>query len=150
LYSLVAAWFVHATNLGQDATKVQSPLDARCCAREGSAMKNMLLIAVACVTLMACEKETIVQGGDKAKAKADAAAAAANVVLPPSITHSKSYRCKDNSLVYIDWLSDGSARLKASKTDVGTTVKVGEAGTPSLSGSATDASVTYNGQSCKG
>ena len=30
----------------------------------------------------------------------------ANVALPPSITASKTYRCKDNSIVYIDWLSD--------------------------------------------
>ena len=30
------------------------------------------------------------------------------VVLPPSIQASKAYRCKDNSLVYIDWLSDGT------------------------------------------
>lgn len=108
-------------------------------------MKNLLFIVAASAALIACEKETIVEGGNKQ----ETAAAAATVVLPPSIAASKTYRCKDNSVVYIDWLSDGTARVKASKTDVGTSVKVGEPGTPSLDGEATAASVTYNGQSCK-
>ena len=41
--------------------------------------------------------------------------------LPPSIAASKTYRCKDNSLVYVDWLSDGSARVKKTREEVGTT-----------------------------
>ena len=110
-------------------------------------MKNMLYIAAASVALMACEKEVIEPGRKDAEI---AAANAAKVVLPPSITASKTYRCKDNSLVYIDWLSDGSARVKTSPTDLGATVKIGEAGTPSLAGTATAATVTYNGQNCKG
>ena len=75
-------------------------------------MKNLLIIAVASAALMACQKETIVQGDTPEEVAADAATAAnaAEVVLPPSIIASKSYRCKDNSVVYIDWLSDGSAR----------------------------------------
>ena len=68
------------------------------------------------------------------------------VVLPPSISASKSYRCKDNSLVYIDWLSDGSARVKKTREEVGTSVPAGDA---SLTGDAKAASITYNGQSCK-
>ena len=69
------------------------------------------------------------------------------VVLPPSIQASKTYRCKDNSLVYIDWLSDGTARVKKSKDEVGGPVT--PAGDPSLQGDAKAASITYNGQSCK-
>ena len=68
------------------------------------------------------------------------------VVLPPSIQASKAYRCKDNSLVYIDWLSDGTARVKKTREEVGTTVAAGDA---SLKGDAKAASITYNGQSCK-
>ena len=69
------------------------------------------------------------------------------VVLPPSIQASKAYRCKDNSLVYIDWLSNGSARVKKSREEVGgTPVAAGDA---SLKGDAKAASITYNGQSCK-
>jgi len=112
-------------------------------------MKNLLLIAVASLALMACEKETIDPGAEKNEIAAANAANAAKVVLPPSITSSKVYRCKDNSLVYIDWLSDGSARVKADKNDRSTPVKIGVEGTPSLSGDATAATVTYNGQNCK-
>ncbi len=68
------------------------------------------------------------------------------VVLPPSIQASKAYRCKDNSLVYIDWLSDGSARVKKSREEVGTTLPAGDA---SLKGDAKAASITFNGQTCK-
>jgi hypothetical protein len=110
------------------------------------AMKNLLLIVAASAALVACEKETIDQGG---KEREIAAANAAKVVLPPSIRASKSYRCKDNSVVYIDWLSDGSARVKADKAAQATPIKVGQPGTPSLKGDATAATITYNGQSCK-
>lgn len=113
-------------------------------------MKNLLLIAAACVATMACDKQTIDPGAEKNEIAAANAAAAPKVVLPPSISASKTYRCKDNSLAYVDWLSDGTARVKTSPTDVGATVKIGEAGTPSLSGTADAATVTINGQNCKG
>ena len=71
----------------------------------------------------------------------------APVELPPAIVATKAYRCKDNSLVYIDWLSDGTARVKKDRNEVGTTVTLGE-GAP-LQGDAKAASVTYTGQSCK-
>ncbi|MDQ3074489.1 MAG: hypothetical protein M3Q88_02595 [Pseudomonadota bacterium] len=114
-------------------------------------MKNLLFIAVASAALVACQNEPIVQGrtSEEAAANTADAAAAAKVVLPPSIVASKSYRCKDNSVVYVDWLSDGSARAKTDKAARAIPIKVGEAGTPSLSGDATVATVTYNGQSCK-
>ena len=70
----------------------------------------------------------------------------ANVQLPPSITASKSYRCADNSLIYVDWLSDGSARVKHTRDEVGAPVA---AGAPGLTGDAKGASITYKGQSCK-
>ena len=107
-------------------------------------MKNLLFIVAASAALVACQKETIVEGY-----KVPVAAAAVKVVLPPSIRASKSYRCKDNSVVYIDWLSDGSARVKADKAAQATPIKVGQPGTPSLKGDATAATITYNGQSCK-
>ncbi len=113
-------------------------------------MKNLLLIAIAGAALLACQKETIDPGAEKKEiAAANAKANAKNVVLPPSITATKTYRCKDNSLLYIDWLTDGSARVKTAVTDVGTPVIVGAEGTPSLKGDAQAASVTYNGSLCK-
>ena len=76
------------------------------------------------------------------------------VTLPPAITAQKSYRCKDNSLVYIDWYSDGSARVKAARNEAGTQVPAAPEGNASdvapspLQGSATTPSITYNGKTC--
>ncbi len=110
-------------------------------------MNRFLLALVATAALAACDKQdhTIIAGADRDSAPVNTA----GVVLPPAITASKTYRCKDNSLVYIDWLSDGAARLKTDKAARATPVKPGEAGTPSLVGDATAATVTYNGQSCR-
>ena len=104
-------------------------------------MKHSILIIAAAGALSAC-------GGQAQNdvAEADAAeASTANVVLPPAIAASKAYRCKDNSLVYIDWLSDGTARAKASRDELGEPVVLGE----DLKGAQADAAVTYKGQSCK-
>jgi hypothetical protein len=107
--------------------------------------KLPLLALVAAAALAGCNKDdhTIVGGppGDDLNAAANA-----GVTLPPAIAASKTYRCKDNSIVYIDWLSDGSARVKKTQGEVGTSLP---AGSPQLKGTPTDASITYNGQSCK-
>ena len=70
----------------------------------------------------------------------------ANVALPPSIQASKSYRCKDNDLKYVDWMSDGTARVKTSREEVGTVIAVGS---PDLKGDAKAATITYKGENCK-
>jgi len=74
----------------------------------------------------------------------DNIAANAPVALPPSIAASKSYRCKDNKLVYIDWMSDGTARVKNTREEVGTPVTPGT----NLKGDANAKTVNYNGQDC--
>jgi len=105
---------------------------------------------VAAAALAGCDSKgnTIVQEGPK-DPMANTLANAAPVELPPAITASKAYRCKDNSLVYVDWLSDGTAKVKKSKDDYSApVVKPGEEGSP-LKGAATDATVTVNGKSCK-
>ena len=61
-----------------------------------------------------------------------------------SIAASKSYRCKDNKLVYIDWMSDGTARVKNTREEVGTPVTPGT----NLKGDANAKTVSYNGQDC--
>ena len=83
------------------------------------------------------------------------------VELPPSIAASKIYRCKDNSVVYIDWLSDNkTANFRADKNAPATQLKAPEAGQPmvaegySLTGSASAPTVTLErpekgSQSCK-
>lgn len=107
-----------------------------------------IIALVAAAALAGCDNSdhTIVADPVSPDPQANAVANAGDVVLPPSIAASKSYRCKDNSLVYIDWLSDGSARVKKDRNEVGTSVPAGDA---SLQGDAKAASITYNGQSCK-
>jgi hypothetical protein len=110
--------------------------------------RTLICITIAAAAALAgCNKDdhTIVAGGEPADEPTNAAANA-DVKLPPSISASKTYRCKDNSLVYIDWLSDGTARVKKSASDAGTTLPAGD---PSLSGDAKASTVTYKGQSCK-
>ena len=126
-------------------------------------MKNLFLIAAASAALMACEKETIDPGAErKAEVAAANAANAAKVELPPSIAASKTYRCKDNSLVYIDWLSDNlSANFRADQAATPVQLKTVAAGEPltaegySLTGDAKSPTITLTrpdmgAQSCKG
>jgi hypothetical protein len=71
----------------------------------------LLIMLAATAALAGCNKEnhTIVAGppGDDVNAAANAP-----IALPPSIQSSKTYRCADNSVVYVDWMSDGSAHVK--------------------------------------
>jgi hypothetical protein len=108
-----------------------------------------MMTLVAAAALAGCDNSdhTIVTDPDGPDPMANVVANAGSVQLPPSIQASKAYRCKDNSLIYVDWLSDGSARVKKDRNEVGTTVALGE-GAP-LTGDAKAASITYNGQSCK-
>jgi len=107
----------------------------------------LIITLIAAAALAGCNKEshTIVAGGEPTDNTANVTANA-NVQLPPAITASKSYRCADNSLIYVDWLSDGSARVKKKRAEVGTPVA---AGSPDLKGDANSPSVTYKGQSCQ-
>ena len=111
--------------------------------------RTLTILIVAAAALAGCNKEdhTIVAGQNTVDPQANVVANLDNVQLPPSIQASKTYRCKDNSLVYIDWLSDGTARLKKNKDEVGGPVT--PAGDPSLTGDAQAATIILNGQSCK-
>ena len=105
--------------------------------------KTLIITLAAAAALAGCDKESHTITGDS---PGDNVAANAPVALPPSITASKSYRCKDNNLVYIDWMSDGTARVKKTREEVGTSVTPGT----DLKGDANAKSITYNGQSCDG
>ena len=69
-------------------------------------IRKLTLIILGSAALVACKQETIVAGEQPDPMK-DALANAAPVELPPAIESSKTYRCKDNSLVRIDWLQGG-------------------------------------------
>lgn len=121
------------------------------------------LIFAAAAALAGCgEDHTIVAGGPQPDDQPTNAMANANVQLPPSIAASKIYRCADNNIVYVDWLSDGkSANIRTEKGGSPTHVTAAEAGKPmagptgfSLEGSATAASARiavpgHPAQSCK-
>jgi hypothetical protein len=112
---------------------------------------QLLLTLAATAALAGCgnsEDHTIIAGPDGDVAN-QAPATNTPVALPPSIESSKIYRCKDNSVVYIDWLSDKkSANFRANQNDVPVTLTAPEEGKPmvaegySLNGTPSGNSVT--------
>src|SRR6478609_4707638 len=109
----------------------------------------LIMMLAATAALAGCNKEshTIVSGspdsGESNSAKN------ASVQLPPSILATKLYRCADNSVVTVDYLSDNkSANVKAGKDGSPVQVTSAEAGKPmtsadgaiSVDGSATGSS----------
>jgi hypothetical protein len=69
-------------------------------------IRKLSLAVLAAAALAGCGNETIV-GGEQPDPMKDELAKAAPVELPPAIAATKTYRCKDNSLVRIDWLQGG-------------------------------------------
>ena len=121
------------------------------------------MLAVAALLLAGCNQEdhTIVAGGPADEPAAEGAEANGPVALPPSIAASKTYRCADNAVVHVDWLSDGkSANIRVAEGGP-VHVTAAEDGGPlsaasghALAGSAADASVRItlpggSAQSCK-
>ncbi len=87
-----------------------------------------LLTLVAAAALAGCNQEPELVGGPD---DGDAAAANTPIVLPPSISHSKIYRCADNLVIYVDWLSDNkSANIRTEKGGHPTQVTAAEEGGP--------------------
>jgi curli biogenesis system outer membrane secretion channel CsgG len=101
-------------------------------------MKSLLPLtaAVALAALSACNNKQAEQDAANQAAAANAAAAEAeaNVVadMPPPIKAQKVYRCKDASVVYVNFLEgDTQAVLReGEKTATATTLKAEKAGAP--------------------
>ena len=93
-------------------------------------MNHALTIALlAAAALAGCNKSTPA-ANEAATAEANAAAEA-NIVadMPAAIVASKTYRCKDNSVVYIDWLAgDTTADIRAEQGGPATVLKADAAG----------------------
>lgn len=102
---------------------------------------TLIITLAAAAALAGCDKQSHTITADPT---GDNIAANAPVALPPSITASKSYRCKDNRLIYIDWMSDGTARVKDKREDIGTSVTPGT----DLKGDANAKTVSYKGEAC--
>ena len=91
----------------------------------------LTLTLVAAAELAGCDNSdhTIVAGGPD-EGEPTNVAANANVTLPPSITASKTYRCADNDVVYVDWLSDGTANIRTEQNGSPTHLTALEPGKP--------------------
>lgn len=95
-------------------------------------MKNTLLLAAAAtmaLPLVACDRKTETVTSEAPDPQAAELAKAPPVELPPSIKASVTFRCKDNSLVYVDFFSgDKSANLKTAKDGTPVVLKAEKAG----------------------
>lgn len=123
-------------------------------------MKSYItLIAAASLGLLsACNQndEPEVVGGP-ADPMAAELANAAPVELPPSVKANKQFRCKDNSLLFVDYMSDDkTALLRTEKGGAATTLKATEAGQPftaeggyTIDGSGENVTITVPGKSAQ-
>ena len=123
-------------------------------------MKTHLPLAalVALAALSACnsEPETITAGPKDPQAEAlNNAAPVTNLRM---VQHSRTYRCKDNSLLYVDFYTDNTARVRTKKEGEATALTATDGKGPytaegwSVSGNAAQVNITAPGkgsQSCK-
>lgn len=135
-------------------------LDERGAAGEGRDMHNRLFLAApvaALLSLAACSNEPEVVDANPPDPQAEALANAAPVELPPAILASRTYRCRDNSLLYATFYTNNTVRVSAEQGTGGTTLTATAAGEPyvaegySLSANADEVSYTAPGagtQSC--
>ena len=97
-----------------------NPLDGAAHTRKWANMQNIRFFAAASVAasllLSACgnEPEVVDTNPDPMK---EELAKAAPVTLPPAIKASETYRCKDNSLVYITFLADDVTAMVRDKQE---------------------------------
>jgi hypothetical protein len=124
-------------------------------------MKSPLPLAAPLFLLLAlgaCKEQTIDPNVAEQANVANSAAAAATVEAPPMIQASRTYRCKDNSLLYADFYTNDTVQVRAAKDQPGT-ILTAAAGQPpyvaeGYSLSENSAQITYTApgkgsQSCK-
>jgi hypothetical protein len=130
--------------------------------RAKSMQKTHILAAAslaALVSLAACNREPEVVDTNPDPQAAELAKAPP-VTLPPAIKESKTYRCKDNSLVYVTYLTDNMTAMVRDKQEEPpvATLKAPAPGQPFVSEgfslTVNGNSVTYNSpdagtQTCK-
>jgi hypothetical protein len=91
----------------------------------------MLIMFAAAAALAGCSKENHTIVADPTGDSDTNATANAPVALPPTVASSKVYRCADNKVVYVDWLSDDkTANIRTEKAGSPTQVTAPEPGKP--------------------
>jgi len=120
--------------------------------------KSLPLVAAtlaALLALSACNNKPEEPNDDP---QAEALKNAPPVEAPPMIQATRTYRCKDNSLLYADFYTNDTVNVRAQKDGPGTILTAPAAGQPyvaegySLSANAAQISYTAPGkgaQSCK-
>lgn len=86
--------------------------------------------AAALLALGACSSEPETVSTRTDDPQAEALKNAAPVQLPPSITHSRTYRCTDNSLVYVDFYNNNTAQYRSARDGTPTTLNTAEGSPP--------------------
>jgi hypothetical protein len=109
-------------------------------------------------SLSACQEPKTLTANQMNDPQAAELAKAPKVELPPAIIASRTYRCKDNSLLYAEFLSNNTARVRTEQGGAATTLTAAEGNPPytaeGYSLSANAPQVTYSApgkgsQSCK-
>lgn len=114
-----------------------------------------LALALPLALLAGCNSTpTTITGGGPADTQAADIAAAPPVKLPPAMLASKTYRCKDNSIIYIDYFNDNvTANLHVKKDGTPIPLVAPAAGQPfagggyELTGKPDSSAVTFKGPS---
>jgi hypothetical protein len=125
-------------------------------------MKHHILAAAslaATLPLSACSSEPEVVDPRGPDPQAEALKNAAPVELPPAIQASRTFRCRDNSLVYADFYTNSTVRVRQGTRTAEQTTLTAEGGNPpfrgegwSVSANAEQVTITQPGrgsQSCR-
>jgi hypothetical protein len=120
-------------------------------------MQKTLLFAAATgaaiLALAACGEPEVVTV-NKYDPQAEALKNAAPVAPPPMITANRTYRCRDNSLYYVAFLSNNTANIRTNPTEGVPIVLTSEDADGPYAGegytvSGSGENVTINGKSCR-
>jgi hypothetical protein len=114
------------------------PLTGDVALAKGAAMQKTHILAVAAtavaLALSACSSESDVVTINEFDPMADELANAGEVEAPPMISHSRTYRCRDNSLVYIDFYTNNSAAVRTERGQPPVATLNAEGGNPPYTG----------------
>lgn len=108
---------------------------------------HFLAATAALAVLSACNSEPETITINRYDAQSAALRNAAPVELPPSIQASRTYRCSDNSLAYVDFYDNNTATYRGTESATPVMLTAGEGGTPPYT--ADGHSVSGNGENVR-
>ena len=95
---------------------------------------STLIITAGLAALVACSSEPQVVTVNQFDPQAEALKNAPPVAAPPMMTASRAYRCRDNSLVYIEFYNNNTALVRTTRGGAPTIVTAAD-GQPPYTGS---------------